>query len=63
MSCRLFEYLQASGLNFPVIHHIDFPKAIDRWLSIYFFLTRVTVNIPIFFPLELWVMAFLFILI
>jgi len=27
---RLFEYLQASGLNFPVIHHIDFPKAIDR---------------------------------
>lgn len=27
---RLFEYLETSGLNFPVIHHIDFPKSIDR---------------------------------
>ncbi|GJN05013.1 hypothetical protein PR202_ga22607 [Eleusine coracana subsp. coracana] len=27
---RLFEYLQTNGLNFPVIHHIEFPKAIDR---------------------------------
>ncbi|CAO2039542.1 unnamed protein product [Urochloa humidicola] len=27
---RLFEYLQTNGLNFPVIHHIEFPKTIDR---------------------------------
>ncbi|XP_045085859.1 4-hydroxy-3-methylbut-2-en-1-yl diphosphate synthase (ferredoxin), chloroplastic [Aegilops tauschii subsp. strangulata] len=27
---RLFEYLETNGLNFPVIHHIDFPKSIDR---------------------------------
>ncbi|PWZ20355.1 hypothetical protein Zm00014a_001110 [Zea mays] len=27
---RLFEYLQANGLNFPVIHHINFPETIDR---------------------------------
>jgi len=27
---RLFEYLETNSLNFPVIHHIDFPKSIDR---------------------------------
>lgn len=27
---RLFEYLQANGLNFPVIHHIEFPKSTNR---------------------------------
>jgi (E)-4-hydroxy-3-methylbut-2-enyl-diphosphate synthase len=27
---RLFEYLQTNGLNFPVIHHIEFPKTIGR---------------------------------
>ncbi|TVU29358.1 hypothetical protein EJB05_20922 [Eragrostis curvula] len=27
---RLFEYLQTNGLNFPVIHHIEFPKTTDR---------------------------------
>nr|CAB3476117.1 unnamed protein product [Digitaria exilis] len=29
-SRRLFEYLETNGLNFPVIHHIEFPKTIDR---------------------------------
>ncbi|KAG8071362.1 hypothetical protein GUJ93_ZPchr0006g44455 [Zizania palustris] len=27
---RLFEYLETNGLNFPVIHHIEFPKSINR---------------------------------
>ncbi|XP_042396087.1 4-hydroxy-3-methylbut-2-en-1-yl diphosphate synthase (ferredoxin), chloroplastic-like isoform X1 [Zingiber officinale] len=27
---RLFEYLEENSLNFPVIHHIQFPKGIDR---------------------------------
>ncbi|WOL12956.1 4-hydroxy-3-methylbut-2-en-1-yl diphosphate synthase (ferredoxin), chloroplastic [Canna indica] len=27
---RLFEYLEESSLNFPVIHHIQFPKAVHR---------------------------------
>lgn len=34
-ACRLFEYLQTNELNFPVIHHLKFPAAIDRyfWLN------------------------------
>uniref|UniRef100_A0A0E0K242 4-hydroxy-3-methylbut-2-en-1-yl diphosphate synthase n=1 Tax=Oryza punctata TaxID=4537 RepID=A0A0E0K242_ORYPU len=27
---RLFEYLETNGLNFPVIHHIEFPKSVNR---------------------------------
>jgi len=28
---RLFEYLQTNELNFPVIHHLKFPAASDRY--------------------------------
>ncbi|KAH9660833.1 4-hydroxy-3-methylbut-2-en-1-yl diphosphate synthase (ferredoxin) [Citrus sinensis] len=28
--CRLFEYLSENNLNFPVIHHIQFPNGIHR---------------------------------
>lgn len=27
---RLFDYLSENALNFPVIHHIEFPKGIHR---------------------------------
>ncbi|PWS21699.1 hypothetical protein DKP78_22225, partial [Enterococcus faecium] len=27
---RLFEFLECNGLKFPVIHHIEFPKSVNR---------------------------------
>lgn len=27
---RLFEYLDENGLNFPVIHHLEFPEKMHR---------------------------------
>lgn len=30
---RLFEYLSDNSLNFPVIHHINYPKGIHRYIS------------------------------
>lgn len=30
VDCRLFEYLADNALNFPVIHHIQFPSGTDR---------------------------------
>lgn len=34
MFCRLFEYLETNGLNFPVIHHIEFPKSVNRYYEV-----------------------------
>lgn len=33
-NCRLFEYLSDNSLNFPVIHHIQFPSGIHRYFPI-----------------------------
>lgn len=32
--CRLFEYLSENSLDFPVVHHLEFPKGTHRYISI-----------------------------